>query len=263
MTSDNFENPVWQPLGDQGLMLDFTGFTPVTTDTKTAEIDDDIARHIAAIASHIEAQNITGLIEIVPSLTRLLFIIDPNITSTPRLKQLIEPELEKAAETSAHQPRHWLLPICYEGECGPDIDDIARRTNLSPDEVIARHLAHELTVSVMGFMPGLGYMTGVDPALSLPRRANPRTHVPERSVGIAIGQCVIYPLTSPGGWHLIGRISYPLFDTKRDEPILLRRGDRVRFKQISIETLHHQEQAYHNGTFTAADLIEHKGQSYD
>ena len=255
MISDNIKNPIWQALGDQGLMLDLTSFTPVINGTKTAEIDDDMTHHIAALANHIEAQNIAGLIEIVPSLTRLLFIIDTNITNAARLKQLIEPELERATQKSAHQPRNWLLPICYDGECGPDIADIASRTSLTYDEVIARHLANELAVSVMGFMPGLGYMTGVDPALSLPRRANPRTHVPERSVGIAIGQCVIYPLTSPGGWNLIGRISYPLFDAKRDEPILLRRGDIISFKRISIETLNNQEQAYLDGRFTAADLM--------
>ena len=259
MTSNSINNPIWQVLGDQGLMLDFTGFTPVITATKTAQIDDDMAQHIAAIASHIEAQNIVGLVEIVPSLTRLLFIIDPSITSAGRIKQAIEPELERATQNSTIQPRHWLIPICYDGACGPDIADIATRTNLTADEVIARHLAHELLVSVMGFMPGLGYMTGVDPALSLPRRANPRTHVAERSVGIAIGQCVIYPLTSPGGWHLIGRISYPLFDTARDEPILLRRGDRVRFTRISEQTLHNQEQAYREGHFTASDLMADSG----
>ena len=259
MISDNFKNPIWQPLGDQGLMLDFTGFTPVTAGTKTADIDDAMAHHIAAIADHIALQNITGLVEIVPSLTRLLFIIDANVISVTRLKQLVELEWQNATQKSLHQPRHWLLPICYDEACGPDIADIAKRTNLTADEVIARHLAHELEVAVMGFMPGLGYMTGVDPALSLPRRANPRTKVHERSVGIAIGQCVIYPLTSPGGWNLIGRIAYPLFDTSRDEPILLRRGDKVRFKRISQETLHAQEQSYRKGRFTAADLINDKG----
>ena len=103
-------------------------------------------------------------------------------------------------------------------------------------------------------------MSGVDERLSLPRRATPRTAVLARSVGIAIGQCVIYPLTSPGGWHLIGRTSFPLFDTRRDEPILLRTGDTVSFTRIDAQTLTAQETAYEAGKFTAADILLHGSQ---
>ena len=42
-------------------------------------------------------------------------------------------------------------------------------------------------------------MTGVDNALYLPRRSDPRTFVAQGSVGIAMDQTVIYRLTHQAG----------------------------------------------------------------
>lgn len=258
MRSPNSQNPVWFPVGDQALMLDFTGFTPVleSADAPAAHQASlkKTAAQIAGLARHITAHKIEGITDIVPSLSRLLISFDSAIITPAIVKQTIILMLDGPFDEAQDTARHWSLPVCYDDDCGPDIAEIATRTNLSADEVIARHLACELEVSVMGFMPGLGYMTGVDERLSLPRRANPRTVVPERSVGLAIGQCVIYPLTSPGGWHLIGRTSFPLFDPQREAPILLRTGDKVRFWRITPDELMAQERAYHCGQFTAQDL---------
>ena len=87
----------------------------------------------------------------------------------------------------------------------------------------------------MGFLPGLGYLTGVDDALHLPRRSVPRTFVPQGSVGLAMDQTVIYPLNSPGGWNLIGRMPIPLFDQKRENPILFSAGDQVSFYAVNAD----------------------------
>ena len=260
MTSHPKPKPIWLPAGDQGLMLDFTGFRPVLQADVTGPIDEALSQHITSLADYVRKQDIKGLIDIVPSLTRLLFVFDSLIIAPSALRQMIEMQLDQVDSSQPLLGRHWCLPICYDGDYGPDIAEIAERTHLNRDEVIEAHLASQLHVSVMGFMPGLGYMSGADERLSLPRRANPRTAVPARSVGIAIGQCVIYPLTSPGGWHLIGRTSFPLFDTRRDEPILLRTGDTVSFTRIDAQTLTAQETAYEAGKFTAADILLHGSQ---
>ena len=99
----------------------------------------------------------------------------------------------------------------------------------------------------MGFLPGSGYITGVDASLSLPRRSAPRTHVPQGSVGIAMGQTTIYPLDSPGGWNLIGKMPVPLFDPARAEPIMFRPGDRVKFFQIDEAEFTRLKQATEGG----------------
>ena len=124
------------------------------------------------------------------------------------------------------------MPVLYGGEGGPDLEDVAEKTGFPPEEVISRHLSRQLTVAIMGFMPGLGYLKGIDPALTLPRRSSPRKRVPALTLGIAMDQSVIYPLTSPGGWNLIGKVPVRIFEPRRDDPILFRPGDRVSFRRV-------------------------------
>lgn len=254
MGQDTKQRPLWLPMGDQALLLDFTGFSPVLAPDDASEIDLTLSQKIAQLAAHITDQEIAGITELVPSLTRLMIAFDYDVITPSQLKDTITLMLDKTSAQSAYRTRRWSLPICYDGAFGPDIAEVAERISLSPEEVISRHLNGVLQVSVMGFMPGLGYMTGVDSRLTLPRRANPRTHVPQGSVGIAMGQSVIYPLSSPGGWHLIGRTPFPLFDPKRADPILLRTGDTVTFQRISEAEFTAQERAYHKSQLTAADL---------
>ena len=253
-------HPVWFVMADHALMLDFAGFEPVLSADNHAKADRNGA-HIRQLANHIRSQQISGITDIVPSLSRLMVRFDICVTSAERLKRQLTPFISLPFEETSKTQRQLTLPICYEGDCAPDIDTIAQATNLSADEVIAAHLALPLQVAVMGFMPGLGYMTGVDERLTLPRRANPRTQVPARSVGIAMGQCVIYPLTSPGGWHLIGRAPIPLFDITKSEPILLQAGDIVRFERIDETRLAALEEAYEAGHFGRDDVFHDKSSS--
>ena len=118
------------------------------------------------------------------------------------------------------------LPVRYDG---PDLAEVARLTGLSPEEVVARHLAVETTVAFLGFQPGFAYLLGIDPRLEVPRRAEPRTHVPGGSVAIAGPYSGVYPRESPGGWRLLGRTPAVMFDAGRTPPALLAPGDRVRF----------------------------------
>ena len=116
---------------------------------------------------------------------------------------------------------------------GPDLAEVARLTGLSPGEVVARHAAGEYTVGWLGFSPGFGYLTGLDPVLaSVPRLAEPRLRVPAGSVAIAGGLAAVYSSTSPGGWRLLGRTSAALWDPDRDPPALLAPGMRVRFRRV-------------------------------
>jgi len=100
--------------------------------------------------------------------------------------------------------------------------------------VIARHAAAEYRVAFIGFLPGFPYLMGLDPALHVPRRATPRTRVPAGSVAIGGAQTGIYPVASPGGWHVIGRTAIRLFDPAAAQPSLLRAGDRVRFVPVPV-----------------------------
>jgi KipI family sensor histidine kinase inhibitor len=100
---------------------------------------------------------------------------------------------------------------------------------MAPEELVRRHTAPLYDVAFLGFVPGFPYLTGLDPALRLPRRAHPRTRVPAGSVAMADGYTGIYPQETPGGWHILGRCAARLFDAARAQPALLMPGDRVRF----------------------------------
>ena len=127
------------------------------------------------------------------------------------------------------------VPVCYGGDLGPDLGSVASLAGCTEAEVIEVHCSREYRVFMVGFVPGFAYMGPVEPRLSLPRRANPRTRVPAGSVALAAGQTGIYPMETPGGWHLIGRTPVKPFDERRVEPVLFRPGDRVRFTPMRRE----------------------------
>lgn len=121
------------------------------------------------------------------------------------------------------------MPVIYDGE---DLPEVARRTGLAAEEVIARHSGRDYRVWLLGFAPGFPYLGVLDEALHLPRRDMPRPRVAAGSVAIAGAQTGIYPSDSAGGWHVIGRTACRLFDPDRNDPFLLRPGDTVRFVAV-------------------------------
>jgi inhibitor of KinA len=125
------------------------------------------------------------------------------------------------------------VPVCYGGDLGPDLTAVAAQAGCSEEDVIRLHTSQDYRVFVVGFVPGFAYMGPVDPRLALPRRSTPRTRVPAGSVAIAAGQTGIYPIETPGGWHLLGRTAVRPFDEHRAEPVLFRPGDRVTFRSVT------------------------------
>ncbi|MBT8090389.1 MAG: 5-oxoprolinase subunit PxpB [Gammaproteobacteria bacterium] len=124
------------------------------------------------------------------------------------------------------------IPVCYGGEYGPDFDAVCAMLKLSAEELIALHAGHDYTVDMLGFTPGFAYIGGLDERLSVPRLREPRVRVAAGSVGIADGRTGLYALPGPGGWVLIGRTSYPLFDATSDRPFALKAGMRIRFVAV-------------------------------
>jgi KipI family sensor histidine kinase inhibitor len=124
------------------------------------------------------------------------------------------------------------LPCCYEPDLGLDLGAAASRLGVSPGEVARLHAEPTYHLYFIGFTPGLPYMTGMPERLHLPRLPTPRTKVPPGSVGIGGIQCCIYSVESPGGYWILGRTPLALYDPGSPEPILLRAGDRVRFRPI-------------------------------
>jgi KipI family sensor histidine kinase inhibitor len=165
-----------------------------------------------------------GIVDVVPGERTVLVVTDPARCDLDRLAARL-PELPLPESAYGDAPPV-EIPVVYDGA---DLDEVAKLTGLSREEVAERHAAASYTVAYLGFSPGFGYLTGLDPALQVPRRESPRTAVPAGSVAIAGPYASVYPSQSPGGWRLLGHSDLPLWDVRRDPPSLLRPGTRVRF----------------------------------
>lgn len=187
-------------------------------------VETSDAAQAQALRSAVLALAIPGLHELVPGQSSLLIAADPLAVDMDSLAARL---VGLRVEAEPPQPREHEFLTHYSGE---DLAVVAKLSRLDPAEVVRRHTAVAYEVAFLGFAPGFAYLTGLDAALHLPRRAEPRTRVPAGSVAIADGFTGIYPQASPGGWHILGHAAVQLFDASRAEPALLAPGDRVRFK---------------------------------
>ncbi|WP_433473405.1 5-oxoprolinase subunit PxpB [Spirillospora sp. CA-142024] len=163
-----------------------------------------------------------GVVDVVPGEQTVLVVADPSADLDRLAARIPKLRLPGDAEGDVDPVE---IPVVYDGE---DLDEVAALTGLSRDEVVRRHSAASYTVAYLGFSPGFGYLSGLDPALHVARRESPRTAVPAGSVAIAGPYAAVYPSRSPGGWRLLGHSGLPLWDVTRDPPSLLRPGMRVR-----------------------------------
>jgi inhibitor of KinA len=203
-------------------------------------VDERIHRLVRAASNRIRNEPPPGFVDLVPAFVSIVVHYDPLAASiggrtTPheRITGFLKDLLDGLDVEELGAPRRVEIPVCYGGDLGPDLDDVARAHEMTPDEVVALHTAGDYLVYMIGFMPGFAYLGGLDERLATPRRDTPRTAVPAGTVGIGGRQTGVYPLVSPGGWNLIGRTPVKIFDIARDEPTLLATGDRVRFRPIS------------------------------
>lgn len=183
---------------------------------------DDLASAHRLDAALREARP-AGVVDVVPGERTVLVVAEPG-TDMDRLAGVL-PDLP-APGGAAADAAPVEIPVVYDGA---DLAEVAELTGLSEEEVVRRHSDAWYTVAYLGFSPGFGYLTGLDPALHVPRRESPRTAVPAGSVAIAGRYAAVYPSRSPGGWRLLGRTAAVLWDVERDPPSLLRPGTRVRF----------------------------------
>ncbi len=210
--------------GDAALLVEFP-----------PRIDPVINGQAVALARAIAGQPPAGVRDVVVGYASVTVYFDPRRADAAALEE----QLHHAAGTLPdHVPDDGVLidvPVCYGGDLGPDLASVAAAAGAAEDEVIALHCAPTYRVYVVGFVPGFPYMASVHPRLALARKDTPRTRVPAGSVAIAAGQTGIYPIDTPGGWHLIGRTHTKPYDQSRVEPFLFKPGDLVRFHPIARE----------------------------
>lgn len=209
------------PLGDSAVTIAFGT-------ERSAELLD----RIHATARSLEAARIPHVEDVVPAYLALTVFYDALHTTYREIAKKLLDACDRPARpaSEAAESRHHRIPIHYDGM---DLDAVAAATGLSVGDVIARHSGRAYTVDLLGFVPGFAYLSEVDPSLQLPRRSKPRPRVPAGSLGVAAAQTAVYPLDTPGGWHIIGRTETVMFDPTREPPALLRAGDTVRFERVT------------------------------
>lgn len=209
----------------------------ITGDTSLAivfdqKISKEINEQIRSLDEEIADAKIKGVYETVPTYCSLTVHYDPLTIRYDDLKERIEALMSVSHHAKKRLPRVIEIPVCYGGRFGPDLDNVANHSGLTPNEVINIHTSGEYLIYMLGFTPGFSYMGGMDERLATPRHTAPRVLIPAGSVGIAGMQTGIYPIDSPGGWQLIGQTPVVLYDSHREDPILLDAGMYVKFVQI-------------------------------
>lgn len=199
-----------------------------------AGIDDATNARVHADAARVRAAAPEWLRDLVPAYASLAVFFDDATIDATQVRDWLLSRLSAADDAGARATaaRAIDIPVVYGGEYGPDLDSAAAELGLSPQALAQRHAAGSYRVAMIGFAPGFPYLSGLDPALALPRLATPRTQVAAGSVAIGGAQTGIYPRASPGGWRILGRTPLSLFDPQRDPPTALLPGDRVRFVAI-------------------------------
>ena len=159
-----------------------------------------------------------------------------SLSSTAELEKVkahVSEVLKDMNSFSADKPRTIEVPVAYGGSDGPDLEKIAKHSGLTPQDVIKRHSEGNYLVYFIGFSVGFPYLGGMDPVLATPRLSSPRKSVPKGAIGIAGSQTGIYPISSPGGWNLIGRTNLDIFNINAPDKSLLRMGDNLKFTPVN------------------------------
>lgn len=195
-----------------------------------------------AVESPLEAQALatqlgnTGIgLEVIPGIDTVVVRFDAARQDGESVSRAIAASIAAGIEPLQASESLLEIPVVYGGEYGPDLDALCEETGLSTEDIIALHTGSVFHVDMVGFTPGFAFIGGLDDRLRVPRRKEPRLRVEAGSVGIADGRTGLYAMASPGGWTLIGRTPYTLFDAHADRPFVLRPGMRVRFKAISAD----------------------------
>lgn len=203
------------------------------------KISEDINKKVRTFCTYLDEKPFYGMVEYVPAFTSVSVIYNPldmKSESPYEVVKVILDNIISKLDFSLEDEEHIVeIPVCYGGEFGQDIEQVAKINNITVDEVIKIHSEGKYLVYMIGFAPGFPYLGGMSEKIAAPRRESPRIAIPAGSVGIAGMQTGVYPIETPGGWQLIGKTPLKLFDLKRNSKSLLKAGDIVKFYPISYE----------------------------
>ncbi|SFI79573.1 5-oxoprolinase subunit PxpB [Thermoflavimicrobium dichotomicum] len=219
------------PLGDRAVTIELG-----------QQINEEVHLRVKKLHDELEKHPFPGMKEMTLAFTTLTVYYDPlkvweekKESPYQQVCSYLEQAIQHLDDSASSTSRLVEIPVCYGGEFGPDLEEVAKFHGLTPEEVIRIHTETDYLVYMIGFAPGFPYLGGMSPKIATPRRSSPRLSIPAGSVGIAGSQTGVYPISTPGGWQIIGRTPLLLFHVDRNPPSLLQAGDRVRFRAMGEE----------------------------
>ncbi|MET0708897.1 MAG: 5-oxoprolinase subunit PxpB [Tardiphaga sp.] len=227
------------PSGDAAITVEFS-----------RTIDAEANRRVLALDRLVAAEALAGVTETVPTYRSLLVHYDPLQVGYEALgERLTELALQPLPEAAA--ARRWRIPVAYGGENGIDLEDVAKALNITPDEVVKRHVGGDYKVAMIGFTPGWSYLSGLPDSMQMSRRQNPRLLTPAGTISIGGIQTGVQCLAGPSGWHLLGRTAVRTYQLGRDPIFLLEPGDAITFSAVDEKTFAEQDRAAEAGEYVA------------
>ncbi len=206
------------PCGDTALAVEFGTVVDPRLNARVLALDGRLA-------------GIPGIVEAVPTYRSLLVHYDPVATDFATLSAALVDRARDLPD-EPREGRLWRVPVVYGGAFGIDLEEVAARHGIAPDELVRRHAAPTYRVYMIGFVPGYAYLGSLDPSIATPRRESPRLRVPAGTISIGGIQAVVASIEAPSGWHLLGRTPVRAFMPGRDPVFLFAAGDRVRFEPV-------------------------------
>ena len=219
-----YEYPAYRTMGDRALLVEVGD-----------RISSRINNRVRELFIALDRERVKGIKDITPSYRSILVVYDPLEIPLSILQNRITGIYKKANTCQMPEPGTLEIPVAYGGEYGPDLEWVAEYHQIRSEEVIHFHSETVYHVYMIGFTPGYPYLGELPEAIATPRRDTPRTSVPKGSVAIAQKQTGIYPVESPGGWQIIGRTPFSLFNPEASPPVPLQMGDQVKFFPINEE----------------------------
>ena len=207
--------------GDCGLTVEFGN-----------EISPEISAKVRGFYLAVENSGIPGIVSMNPTYRSLLVEYSPNVIRYREMVASLRELENKLGTLKLPEPNIFTVPTLYGGEFGPDMQTVMEKNKLSEQEVVSIHTGTDYLVYMLGFTPGFSYLGGMDKRIETPRLTSPRVNIRGGSVGIGGSQTGIYSIDSPGGWQLIGHTPVKIYDPHREQPILHKTGDYIRFEAI-------------------------------
>jgi 5-oxoprolinase (ATP-hydrolysing) subunit B len=227
------------PSGDSAITVEFS-----------RSVDEMANQRVLALDRTLARETITGITETVPTYRSLLVHYDPVQIDFDTLSgKLVTLALLPVPPVT--KMRRWRIPVAYGGEHGIDLEDVARTLKSTPENIVARHVAGDYRVAMIGFTPGWSYLSGLDASLQMPRLQNPRLATPAGTISIGGVQTGVQCLAGPSGWHLLGRTAVRTYQLHRDPIFLLEPGDAVTFSAVDARTFAEQDRAAAAGEIVA------------